>query len=276
MTQTAARPQPSALTPPARHRPGLRTIVVLVVVVALHAVAFVDTEFSLDTLVRGWRGIVDFFSQALPPDLSWPDIVRPGLSACLTTFDIGLLGTTLSVPFALALAVVGSRTTSASLVAYQASRWFMSALRAVPEVVYALIFVTAVGLGPFPGVLALVVHNAGVLGKLWSEAMDEVDRGPVEALRTNGASRAQVVLHAVFPSVLPQFLGLLLYRLDVNVRASLVLGLVGAGGVGFLIDQSVNLFRFDQMVTYIALVLIMIIAVDVLSAVVRRRVTNTT
>jgi phosphonate transport system permease protein len=151
----------------------------------------------------------------------------------------------------------------------------MSSLRAVPEVVYALVFVTAVGLGPFPGVLALVVHNAGVMGKLWSEAMEEVDPGPVDALRTSGASRGQLILHAVLPAVLPQSLGLLLYRLDVNVRASLVLGLVGAGGVGFLIDQSVNLFRFDQMVSYIALVLVMVIAVDQLSAAVRRRVTNT-
>jgi phosphonate transport system permease protein len=92
----------------------------------------------------------------------------------------------------------------------------------------------------------------------------------VQALRTNGASGPQVILHAVAPAVVPQFIGLLLYRLDVNVRASLVLGLVGAGGIGFLIDQAVNLFRFDQMVTYIIVVLILIIAVDQLSSAVRR------
>ena len=105
--------------------------------------------------------------------------------------------------------------------------------------------------------------------------MDEVDLGPVQALRTAGAGRLHTLLHAVLPATLPTFIGLLLYRLDVNVRAALVLGLVGAGGIGFLIDQSVNLFRFDQMVTYVCIVLIVIIAVDQLSATIRRRIAAT-
>jgi phosphonate transport system permease protein len=110
------------------------------------------------------------------------------------------------------------------------------------------------------------------MGKLWSEAIEETDLGPVEALRTNGAGGTQVVAHAVLPAVVPQFVGLLLYRFDVNVRASLVLGLVGAGGIGFLINQSIQLFRFDEMLTYILIVLVLIIAVDQLSAFVRRRI----
>jgi phosphonate transport system permease protein len=206
--------------------------------------------------------------------VSWPLVLQPALDASLVTLYIGLLGTTLSIPAALILAVLGSRATAPGPWTYQASRSIMSTLRAVPEVVYALIFVTAVGLGPFAGVLALVVHNAGVMGKLWSEAMDEVERGPLQALRANGATGPQVVLHAVVPAVVPQFVGLLLYRFDVNVRASLVLGLVGAGGIGFLINQAVNLFRFDQMVTYIGIVLVLIIAVDQLSSAVRRRISD--
>ena len=144
-----------------------------------------------------------------------------------------MLGTTLSIPFELLLAVLGSRTTSRNPVVYQLARGVMSLLRAVPDVVFALIFVTAVGLGPFPGVLALIVHNAGVMGKLWSEAMEETDHGPVEALR--------------------------------------VVGLVGAGGIGLLINQSIQLFQFDAMFTYILQVLVMIIAVDLISIAVRRR-----
>jgi phosphonate transport system permease protein len=271
VTVTADRP----VTPlPARQRPSIIAVLVTVGLVALHVVALRDTDFSLQTLAQGWHGIVDFLQQALPPDLSWDLILRPGLNAALVTLYIGLLGTTLSVPLALVLAVLGSRATTPGPWVYQTSRSLMSSLRAVPEVVYALIFVTAVGLGPFAGVLALVVHNTGVMGKLWSEAMDEADRGPVNALRINGATGIQVVLHAVVPAVVPQFVGLLLYRFDVNVRASLVLGLVGAGGIGFLIDQAVNLFRFDQMVTYIIMVLILIIAVDQLSGAVRRRIAD--
>jgi phosphonate transport system permease protein len=109
------------------------------------------------------------------------------------------------------------------------------------------------------------------MGKLWSEAIEEIDLGPVEALRTTGARGPQVVANGVVPAVTPQFVGLLLYRFDVNVRASLVLGLVGAGGIGFLINQSIKLFRFDQMLTYILAVLVLVVTVDNLSAVVRRR-----
>jgi phosphonate transport system permease protein len=257
---------------PARRRPGVTAALVTGGILVVHVMALRDTDFSLQTLIQGWHGVVDFLQQALPPDLSWLLIIRPGLHAALVTLYIGLLGTTLSVPLAVVLAFLGSRAITPGPWVYQASRSLMSALRSIPEVVYALIFVTAVGLGPFAGVLALVVHNTGVMGKLWSEAMDEVDRGPMNALQTNGATGIQVVLHAVVPAVVPQFIGLLLYRFDVNVRASLVLGLVGAGGIGFLIDQAVNLFRFDQMVTYIIMVLILIIAVDQLSAAVRRRI----
>jgi phosphonate transport system permease protein len=157
-------------------------------------------------------------------------------------------------------------------VVYQAARSLLSFLRAVPDVVFALVFVTAVGLGPFPGVLALVCHNTGVMGKLWAEAIEDADPGPAQALRTAGAGRVQVAAHALLPTVTPQLVGLLLYRFDVNVRSSLVLGLVGAGGIGFLINQSIKLFRFDQMLTHILVVLVLIVAVDQLSAAVRRRI----
>jgi phosphonate transport system permease protein len=194
---TTSRVAPPSLAPPRQRRLRGRTIVLAGVLVVIHAVAIAQTGFSVDAVIRGWHGIVDFAGQALPPDVQWSDVVRPGLEASLVTVSIGLLGTTLSIPFALALGVFGSRSSSSGAVAYQAARSVMSALRAVPDVVFALIFVTAVGLGPFAGVLALLVHNTGVMGKLWSEAMDEIEHGPVEALHVAGASRSQVVLHAV-------------------------------------------------------------------------------
>lgn len=247
------------------------TIVTVAVLLIFHILAWRATEFAPKSLVQGWRGMVRFVGEALPPDLSWDGVLKEGVEASLVTLWIGLLGTTLSIPAAIVLAVLGSRTTHSNRGVYQAARSTMSALRAVPDVVFALVFVTAVGLGPFAGVLALICHNTGVMGKLWSEAMEEVDQGPVDALRIAGANRAQVVLHAVLPTVVPQLVGLLLYRFDVNVRASLVLGLVGAGGIGFLINQSIQLFRFEQLMTYILLVLVLIVAVDLLSATIRKR-----
>jgi phosphonate transport system permease protein len=250
---------------------GLATAAIVVAVVAVHVLAWRGTEFSFAALVEGWRGMADFIGEAIPPDLNWSEVLRPAIEASLITFYIGLLGTTLSIPFALGFAVLGAHTTAPSAAVYQAVRALLSFLRAVPDVVFALIFVTAVGLGPFPGVLALVFHNVGVMGKLWSEAIEEIDPGPVDALRVAGARRSQVVANAVVPAVVPQFVGLFLYRLDVNVRASLVLGLVGAGGIGFLINESIKLFRFDVMLTYILVVLVMVVIVDQLSAAIRRR-----
>ncbi|MFB4295336.1 phosphonate ABC transporter, permease protein PhnE [Actinomadura sp. NTSP31] len=261
--------------PVPRRRRGPRTLVtggaVIAVLVALHVAAWIGTDMDLGLLADGWHGMVRFVSEAVPPDLAWDPVVKDGLHACLVTLWIGLLGTTLSIPFTIVLCALGSRAVNGNAAVYQAARGVMSFLRAVPDVVFALIFVTAVGLGPFAGVLALVCNNTGVMGKLWSEAMEEVDDGPAQALRIAGASRTQLVAHAVLPACVPQLVGLVLYRLDVNVRASLVLGLVGAGGIGFLINQSIQEFRFDQMLTYILMVLVLVVVVDLLSSFVRRR-----
>ncbi|WP_436494746.1 phosphonate ABC transporter, permease protein PhnE [Actinokineospora sp. HUAS TT18] len=259
------------LEPPRRAKPSVLVTAIVACLVVVHVLAWQETEFSPGALVQGWRGMADFLSEALPPDLRWK-VLGPSIEAALVTLYIGLLGTTLSIPFALVLAFLASKATTRSTTVYQAARSILSFLRSVPDVVFALIFVTAVGLGPFAGVLALIFHNTGVMGKLWAEAMEETDLGPRDALKINGASGLQVATNAVFPTVLPQFVGLLLYRFDVNVRSSLVLGLVGAGGIGFLINQSIKLFRFDQMVTHILVVLVLVVAVDQLSAVVRRRI----
>ncbi|MGJ0204476.1 phosphonate ABC transporter, permease protein PhnE [Leucobacter sp. gxy201] len=244
--------------------------VIIGVLVVLHLLAFGATEFHPAKLVSGANGMANFLAEAFPPDLSSEVLVK-GVSGALTTLWVGLLGTTVSIPTALLLAVFGARTTAPNTFVYQIARAILSFFRAVPDIVFALIFVTAVGLGPFAGVLALICHNTGVMGKLWSEAMEDIDPGPEQALRTAGASRWQVVANATIPSVLPQLTGLLLYRFDVNVRSSLVLGLVGAGGIGLLINKSIKTFQFDEMLTYLIIILIVIVAVDLASAWIRKR-----
>ncbi|GAA5173401.1 phosphonate ABC transporter, permease protein PhnE [Pseudonocardia eucalypti] len=258
--------------PPKTRRP--RTVAIGWVIAAgllvVHVIAWRATDVSFTALVEGWRGMADFLAEAIPPDLSWK-VLGPSLSGAAVTLWIGLLGTTLSVPASLALALLAARDTAPAGWVYQSARGLLSFLRAVPDVVFALIFVTAVGLGPFPGVLALICHNVGVMGKLWAEALEDADPGPALALRTAGAGRLQIAAHALLPMVTPRLAGLLLYRFDVNVRSSLVLGLVGAGGIGFLINQSIQLFQFDEMLTHILVVLVLIVAVDRLSALVRHR-----
>jgi len=240
--------------------------------IAAHVLAWRETEFSLGALADGYGGMVDFLQEAIPPDLNWETVLRPSLEAALVTLWTALLGTTFSIPASLALAVLAARNTTPNAGVYQIARSILSFLRAVPDIVFALVFVTAVGLGPFPGVLAILLHNVGVMGKLWAESIEAIDYGPVDAMRVGGASRTQVVSHAVVPAVTPQFVGLLLYRFDVNVRSSLVLGLVGAGGIGFLINESIKLFRFDEMLTHILVVLALVVVVDNVSALVRKRI----
>ncbi|SJN13398.1 Phosphonate ABC transporter permease protein phnE2 (TC 3.A.1.9.1) [Leucobacter sp. 7(1)] len=268
-TERAPRSLPVPRDPRTPYRAG-SWAVILGVLVVLHLLAFQATDFRPEKLVSGATGMWNFLSEAIPPDLSG-DVVRAGLEGALTTLWIGLLGTTVSVPFALLLAVFAARTTAPNAFVYQVARGILSFFRAVPDIVFALIFVTAVGLGPFAGVLALICHNTGVMGKLWSEAMEDVDPGPEQALRTAGASRWQVVANATIPGVLPQLTGLLLYRFDVNVRSSLVLGLVGAGGIGLLINKSIKTFQFDEMMTYLIIILIVIVLVDLASAWIRKR-----
>ena len=255
-----------------RRRGALTAIAALVVLAVLVAIAWHATGISLRLLADGWSGMVEFVGEAIPPATNWNEVIRPGIDASFITLWTALLGTLFAIPASLLLAVLGASSTAPNRGVYQLARGIMSALRAVPEVVFALVFVVAVGLGPFPGVLALTVHTIGVMGKLYSEAIEEADRGPADALRVAGASRAQQVTHAVLPGVTPTFVGLTLYRFDVNVRASLILGLVGAGGIGFQINQAIKLFRFDEMLTYILIVLVMVVAVDLLSGWIRRRI----
>lgn len=260
---------------PVPDRPGAvrrRTVwmVATVVVVITHLVAAWQTDVNVKALVQGSSSMMEFLGEAIPPDLTWETVLKPSFEGALTTLWIGLLGTSLSIPTSVLLATLAARGTAHPAI-QQAARAVLSFLRAVPDVVFALIFVTAVGLGPFAGVLALICHNTGVMGKLWAESMEESDPGPAQALATAGAGPAQRVAHATIPMVSPQWTGLLLYRFDVNVRASLVLGLVGAGGIGLLINRSIKTFQFDQMFTHIIVVLVMIVLVDLLSGWVRRR-----
>lgn len=275
MTATVTKLKTSVATaPPKRTRPSIKSYVIAAVLIALLVVALHQTEFSLSELASGYHGMASFISGAFPPDFNWSQTIDPGLHGLLVTFSIGFAGTVFALPFSFILAILGSRVTCFGPTSYQVSRTIMSILRSIPSIVFALIFITAVGLGPYPGVLALIFHSSGITAKLWAEAMDEVDMGPVEALRTAGASRRQVLQYAILPSVAPTFVGLILYRLDVNVREALVLGLIGAGGIGFLINQSIQLFKFDQMLTQIILLLALIIAVDQASSFIRKRLAS--
>lgn len=170
----------------------------------------------------------------------------------------------------LAILAAGNVTRARPL--YYLARGIIALTRAVPDLVCALLFVTAVGLGPFPGALALAVHSVGMLGRLFAEVIEDMDMGPVEALTMTGASRLQVFTHAVLPGVLPTLLGISLYRFDENLRSSLVLGFVGAGGIGFQLLTAMNLFQYQMVSLLLIIVFVLVMSAERISAMLRARV----
>jgi phosphonate transport system permease protein len=254
-------------------RPGLGTVLLRLTLamagVALLAQATVVAKARPQDLIVGAGGMADILRRSVPPDLqNW----RPALAGVLETFDIALLGTCVAVALSLPLAVLAAENVTPSRPPYLAARGVIAVTRAVPDLVWALLFVTAVGLGPFPGVLALSVHSIGMLGRLFAETIEDIDMGPVHALTITGASPVQIVTHAIFPGLLTSLIGISLFRLDENVRSSLVLGFVGAGGIGFLILTAMNLFQYRQVATLLILTYLLVIVVERVSTTIRGRI----
>jgi phosphonate transport system permease protein len=191
----------------------------IVFCVAILVQALYVVQARPQDLITGFHGMVDIIHRSMPPDFSaLPDAAWPALE----TIDIGLFGTIMGIILAVPLSVLAAANVTPSRWLYYLSRAVIGFTRAVPDLVWALLFVTAVGLGPFPGGLALAVHSVGMLGRLFAETIENMDMAPIDALSLTGASRLQVFTHGVIPSVLPALAGIGLYRLDENIRSSLV------------------------------------------------------
>jgi phosphonate transport system permease protein len=254
-----------------RGRIGRRLVVVLVALIAAGVIAqaFYVVQARPEDLITGAHGMADLLGRAMPPAWSeYGDILWPTLE----TIDLAIFGTLFGVLMALPLAVLAASNVTPAPPLYYLARGVIALTRAVPDLVWALLFVTAVGLGPFPGALALSVHSIGMLGRLFSEVIEDMDFGPVEALTLTGASRLQVFTHAIVPGVLPSLLGISLYRFDENLRSSLVLGFVGAGGLGFRLLTAMNLFQYQTVSLLLIATFALVMAAERGSALLRRQV----
>jgi len=201
-----------------------------------------------------------------------PSFVHVGEYAwqCGVTVAIALWGTVLAVTLAVPLGLLGARNLAPHPAVYFAARRTMDVLRAVNEFVFALMFVTAVGLGPFAGMLALGVHTGGVLGKLLSEAIESIDPGQVEGVAAVGAGRWHVIAFGVVPQIMPSFLSYVLLRFESDIRSASVIGMVGGGGIGFYLWDTIRSFNDREAATVILLIVAMVMAIDVVSSRVRR------
>jgi len=201
-----------------------------------------------------------------------PSFVHVGEYAwqCMVTVCIALWGSLLALLVAVPLGLLGARNVSPHPLVYLAARRLMDLLRAVNEFVFALMFVTAVGLGPFAGMLALAVHTGGVLGKLFSETVESIDPGQVEGVAAVGATRLQTIAFGVRPQVLPNCLSYIMLRFESDIRSASVIGMVGGGGIGFYLWDTIRSFNDREAAVVILLIVAMVMAVDIVSAGIRR------
>ena len=226
-------------------------------------------QMSWSELANGMPQIGDFLSRSVPPDWS----ILPRLWApALETIQIAVWGTLLSVILALPLSFIAASNLHSWHWLRRITRQFLNVVRSINELILALVFVSAVGLGPFPGVLALALHGMGMLAKFFAEAIEEIDDGPLQALRSAGASQLQIIAFGVVPQVITAWIAVVLYRFEVNLRSATVLGMVGAGGLGFELVSSLKLFRYQETATCIIVITVMVIAADMASNWLRSRI----
>lgn len=242
-------------------------LLLLVVGAALLVLSWHGIGMGVLPLFTGTGNIVHFLAQTVPPQF-----VDFGHTAnlALVTLCMAILGTALSVVLSIPVALMAARNTTL----HPALRWVARAVivvcRSVPDLIFAIIFVEAIGIGVLPGVLALAFHSVGMLGKLYAEQIEQVAPGPPEAMKSTGATRWQGIMTGVVPQVMPSFSSIALYRLDINLRSSVILGYVGAGGIGFLLNTYMGELQFRAAMGIVLVMFVMIIAMEVVAAVIRR------
>jgi len=262
-------PQTKLLSPPPRlELPGLASFSFFLAATLLLVYSANGVGFSITQLVNGLPDMRRIIGEMFPPDFQRLDRIG---SAIFETFQMALVGTSLGVLGSFFLATFASRVHSPHPLCYGVARGLVSLFRTVPDLVWALLFVVAVGLGPFAGTLAIMIDTMGFCGRFFAEAMEETKSGPQEALRAMGARRLDTIFCSVVPAAMPSFVNSALFSLEKATRSSVILGLVGAGGIGIELKVSMDLFQYNRAATAILAIFALVIAVERLSGAVRRR-----
>ena len=246
----------------------LRQALLWLALVAVYAWFLSATEVSLPRFIRGIPWMADFIRRMIPPDLS---VLGSAVVGALQTLQIAVVGTSVAALVALPLGFLSARNVVSRPVFYPA-RAVLNLFRSVDTMVYALFFVAAVGLGPFPGVLAVVTYTTMTLAKLYSEAIEGIDPGPVDAITATGASHLQVLRFGILPQVVPLFASYVLYRLETNIRAATILGFVGAGGIGFYIQTYLRMINYPAASAVLLVLIAMVMGVDFTSSRLRAKI----
>jgi len=256
--------------PPERfRRPSPFAALVALVFLALLAKGVFAVDITLARLVSGAVNLVDFIGQALPPDLSEMRIIA---WAMLETLYIALVGVTIGVILSVPTAFLAARNTTPHASVRAAARFVIATMRTIPDLIWALIFVATVGLGPLAGVLAIVMDTIGFAARFFSERVEEVHPGPSEALTSTGAGRLSVIGGAILPETLASMTATSLFSVEQALRSAVTLGIVGAGGIGVELSTAMRLYNYDKALTIILVILVCVLAFERLSSTIRRRV----
>lgn len=241
----------------------LVAVIVFCCLVALGITGFFDAQ----RFIEGGPAMKQLGSEMIPPNFErWQHWLIP----LRDTLAMSIAGTALTVVLSLPLALLAAPNTTPHPLVGRMLRTVLAAFRSVPEIILGIIFVAAVGFGALPGVLALALHSTGMVGKFYAEAIEHVDPKPMEAAAAAGASRFQVITHAVLPQVLPQLADITIYRWEYHFRASAVLGIVGAGGIGFELMAALRLIKYNEVSAILLSVLACVIVVDSIGSVLRK------
>jgi phosphonate transport system permease protein len=222
-------------------------------------------EFVADSPAQ----VRDLFGRMLPPDWAFAgEIVDP----LIQTINIATLGTALAVLLSIPVAFLAARNTTFNRATYALGRLVMSVSRSVDSLIWALIFIIVVGPGSLAGALAVAVRSIGFVSKLFAEGIEEIDRGQVEAITATGAGRFKVLLYGIVPQIRPGFAGVTIYRWDINIRESTVLGIVGAGGIGFVLNTAILGLEWSRVGLILLVILGVVVVSEMISASLRKRV----
>lgn len=269
--------QPSTASPlPQLRRLKLLWLVAGLIIAAAYALSARTTEFNLWTIIRDADLFFQLIREMVPATKErWVHLLTNYLPRLrgpfLQTAQMAILGTVTGAVLSIPLIVLSSRNISPHPAVYTVAKGLMNLLRTIPDLLYAAIFVAAFGVGPISGILALAVFSTAVLAKLTSESVEAVDPGPLEALRAAGGTNLQILRHAVVPQVAPLFWSHCLYVFEVNIRASTVLGLVGAGGIGQQLQLMLSLFQYENAFVIIVVTFLLVAVIDGVSNRIRER-----
>ncbi len=226
---------------------------------ALFLFSILGMNLNVARIITGVDRLRTMLGQMFPPDLS---IIGRVAGPALETLYVAIVGTFIGVVLSLFIGVLAAHNITPHPIVEIGLKSFAAFTRAVPALIWALLFIVAVGLGPLPGILALAVNSIGMLGKVFAESIEEIDRGQIEAVAATGATPLQIVFKAIIPSVTPALVSWSLFRLDINIRYSAVLGVVGAGGIGLELVRSTRMLAFNETLTVTLVIFAMVWVVE--------------